>query len=77
VARFKVDVRIDAATSATVEIKATAGKTDAVVSVRPKHSRVVYTGMLSDVAQIVAARHAKALLAQAGINVPQARKGRR
>jgi hypothetical protein len=75
--KFHVDVRIDRATSATVEVKATAGKTDAIVSVRPKHSRVVYTGRLSDVAEIVVARHCKAMLAGAGITVPAARKGKR
>lgn len=76
VRRFKVALKLDGASEATVEIKPTAGGTDAVVSVRPKHKRIVYTGMLSDVAGIVAARHAKALVAQEGIAVPQARKVR-
>jgi hypothetical protein len=48
---------------------------DYVVAVRPKGKRLVYTGLLSDVALIVAARHAKALAAQNGIAVPRPRKG--
>jgi len=48
---------------------------DFVVACRPKGKRIVYTGLLSDVVQIVAARHAKALAAQAGISVPRPRKG--
>ena len=75
--KFKVMVRLDTAPMVTVEIKKTAGGTDAVVSVRPKHSRRVYTGMLSDVALIVAARDAKAALAAQGVPVPMARKSRR
>jgi hypothetical protein len=50
---------------------------DYVVEVRPKGKRLVYKGLLSDVAAIVAARHAKWLAQQQGIAVPQARKGRR
>lgn len=75
--RFHVDTKLDGKSSVTVEIKPTAGGTDAVVSVRPKGKRTVYTGMLSDAVQFIAARHAKALAAQAGIAVPQSRKLRR
>lgn len=74
--RFKVACKLDGASEATVEITPTAGKTDAVVAVRPKHKRIVYSGLLSDVAMIVAARHAKAVVAAQGINVPKPRKGR-
>ena len=74
VRRFKVRARLDGKDLLTVEIKPTAGGEDAVISVRPKHSRIEYTGLLSEVALIVAARHAKVLVAQAGINVPKSRK---
>ena len=47
---------------------------DYVVAVRPKGKRLVYTALLSDVALIVAARHAKFLAAQNGIAVPKARR---
>lgn len=77
VRRFKVRAKLDGKDMLTVEIKPTAGGEDAVVSVRPKHSRIEYTGMLSEVALFVAARHAKALAAQAGIAVPVARKVKR
>jgi hypothetical protein len=77
VRRFKVRARLDGKDLLTVEIKPTAGGEDAVVSVRPKHSRLEYTGMLSDVALFIAARHAKALVAQSGIAVPTARKVKR
>jgi hypothetical protein len=77
VRRFKVAVKLDGASEVTVEITPTAGKTDAVVAVRPKHKRIVYTGLLSDVALIVASRHAKALAAANGISVPKPRKLRK
>jgi hypothetical protein len=76
-ARFNVRARLDGQNEVTVELKVTAGEEDAVVSVRPKHSRRVYTAMLSEVALIVAARHVKALMAQAGLPVPGPRKVRR
>jgi len=72
--KFHVLTHLDGVGEVTVEVKATAGKTDAVVSVRPKHKRVVYTGLLSDVAQFVAARHAKAMVAARGLPIPKARK---
>ena len=65
VARFKVKTHLDGQSEVTVEIKVTAGGEDAVVGVRPKHSRLEYTGLLSVVAQFVAARHAKELAALA------------
>jgi hypothetical protein len=77
VRRFKIKAKLDGADEVTVEIKPTAGDNDAIVSVRPKHQRIVYTGLLSDVALIVAARHCKALAAQQGIAVPTARKVKR
>jgi hypothetical protein len=77
VRRFKVMVKLDGTSEVTVEITPTAGKTDAVVAVRPKHKRIVYTGLLSDVALIVASRHAKALAAANGISVPKPRKLRK
>ena len=77
VRRFKVRARLDGKDEVTVEIKPTAGGEDAVVSVRPKHSRMEYTGMLSDAALYIAAKHAKALAAQAGIAIPHSRKLRR
>lgn len=76
VARFKVRARLDGQDELTVELKVTAGEEDAVVAVRPKHSSRVYTMLLSEVALIVAARHAKALLAQQGVPVPRARRTR-
>jgi hypothetical protein len=77
VRRFKVACKLDGADEVTVEITPTAGRSDAIVSVRPKHKRNVYSGLLSDVASIVAARHAKAILAQQGIPVPAPRRGRK
>jgi hypothetical protein len=76
VRRFKVLTKLDGASEVTVEIKPTAGETDAVVSVRAKHQRMVYTGLLSDVAQFIAHRHAKAIAAANGISVPRPRKGK-
>ena len=72
---FTVDTFLDGASSINIEIVPCAGRNDAVVSVRPKGRHIVYTGMLSDVALIVASRHAKALAAANGHNVPKA--GRR
>ena len=77
VRRFKVACKLDGANEVTVEIVPTAGKTDAVISVRPKHKRTVYTGLLSDVALIVASRHAKKLVMDGGGTVPMARKLKR
>lgn len=62
---FQVDCHLDGSSSVMVEIKMTAGGTDAVVTVRPKGRRMVYSGLLSDVAQFIAARHAKAIAAAA------------
>ncbi len=76
VARFHVRTHLDGKSEATVELVEHAGGEDFTVSVRPKHSRMEYTGLLSDVAQFIAARHAKALAAAQGINVPKARRGR-
>lgn len=72
VARFRVRTHLDGQNEATVELTERAGGGDFVVAVRPLHSRIEYTGLLSDVAQIVAARHAKALAAQRGVTVPKA-----
>ena len=47
---------------------------DFVVAVRPKGKHIVYTALLSEVAQIVAARHCKRLAAIKGIPVPKPRK---
>lgn len=47
---------------------------DFVIGVRPKGRRILYTGLLSDVAMIVASRHAKALAAAQGTPVPKARR---
>lgn len=76
VRRFKVRARLDGQDTVTVEIKPTAGGEDALVSVRPKYSKREYTALLSDVALIVAAKHAKAMLAAQGIRPPMARKAR-
>lgn len=61
--------------AATVTIKMNDTGTDGAFTVRPRYSRDTYTRPLSDVAQIVAARHAKFLAAQRGINVPRPRRG--
>jgi hypothetical protein len=76
VARFRVNVHLDGKSEATVELVEHAGGGDYTVSVRPLGVRREYTGLLSEVAGIVAARHVKALLAQQGVNVPKARKRR-
>lgn len=47
---------------------------DYVVEVRPKGKRLVYKGLLSDVAAIVAARHCKWLAQQNGTPVPKPRR---
>jgi len=69
-------MKVDGAKQCTVEIKPTAGGTDAIFTVRPKYSRTSYTLMLSDVALIAVARAAKQTLAAQGISVPKPRKGR-
>lgn len=76
VRRFKVDMKVDGAKQCTVEITPTAGGTDAIFAVRPKHARRQYTVMLSEVALIAVARASKQTLAAQGIAVPQPRKGR-
>lgn len=78
VARFRVQgVLVDKAeVEATVEIKL-GDDGRGTFTVRPLRSRDTYTRPLSDVALIVAARHAKFLAQAKGINVPQARKGTR
>lgn len=77
VRRFKVDLKLDGASQVTVEITPTAGGTDAVFAVRPKHKRMQYTIMLSEVTLMAVARSAKQTLAAQGIPVPRPRKGRR
>lgn len=77
VARFRIRCVLDGKREVTVELTEHAGGEDYTVSVRPLGARIEYTGLLSDVAQFVAARHAKALVAARGIAVPQARKGGR
>jgi hypothetical protein len=74
VRRFKVDTKVDRARQVTVEITPTAGGTDAIFSVRPKHQRNRYTIMLSEVVLMAVARSAKQTLASQGIPVPMARK---
>ena len=74
VARFQVRAHLDGQSELTVEMVEHAGGEDFTVNVRPKGSRVVYTGLLSDVALIVASRHAKAVAAARGIAVPRARR---
>lgn len=74
VARFRVRVHMDGKPEATVEVTEKAGGEDFVVGVRPLGSRLEYTLLLSEVALIVQARHAKFLAAQKGINVPKARR---
>ena len=49
---------------------------DYVIAVRPKGKHMLYTGLMSDVAMFIAAKHAKFLAQQNGISVPRARKGR-
>jgi hypothetical protein len=66
--------RLDGQTELTITLTETPAG-DYVVGVRPKGKRLEYTEMLWTVGEIVAARHAKMLAAQAGIKVPQQRKG--
>lgn len=73
-ARFRVQTHLDGKPEVTLEVSYDSAKSDGVVSVRPLHSRMEYTALLSDVAQFVAARHAKMLVSQNGINVPKARR---
>ena len=75
VARFRVRTHLDGQNEVTVELTEHASGEDFTVTVRPKHSRREYTGLLSDVAQIVASRDAKATVKAQGITVPRA--GRR
>lgn len=77
VSRFRIATHLDGKAEVTVEIRYDEVKRDGVVSIRPLHSRVEYTGLLSDAAQFVAARHAKALAAANGITVPRPRGRRR
>ena len=74
--RFEVQTHLDGVNTVTVEIAPRSAGDDWIVSVRPKHKRHTYRGMLSDVAQFVAARSAKADAAAAGIPIPKPRKGR-
>ena len=74
VVHLDVRAHLDGQNEIGITLTETAGGEDFVVAVRPKGKRLVYTGMLSDVALIVAARHAKALAAANGINVPRARR---
>ncbi len=74
VRRFKVQAKLDGANEVTVEITPTAGGTDAVVTVRPKHKRVKYSGLLSWAALAVANHDAKLKAQAMGINVPTQRQ---
>lgn len=74
VARFKIRTHIDGQHEATVELREHASGEDFTVLVWPKHSRREYSALLSDVAQIVVARHVKAMLASQGKPVPKARR---
>jgi hypothetical protein len=75
--KLKIDTHLDGARQVTVTIKPTAGRTDAVISVRPLHQRMVYTGLLSDAILFVVSRHAKALVASQGLPIPRSRKLKR
>lgn len=74
VARFRVKARVGGQKECTVELTEDAGGEDFTVSVRPLHSRNEYREKLSVVAEIVEARHAKWLAAQAGVSVPKPRR---
>lgn len=74
VARFRIKARVGGQAEATVEVVEDAGGGDFTVSVRPLHSRQEFREKLSVVAQIVEARHAKWLAAQAGTPVPKPRR---
>jgi hypothetical protein len=74
VVRLDVPVYLDGQHTVGVTLTETP-QGDYVIACRPKGKRIVYTGLLSDVVQIVASRHAKALAAAAGIPVPRPRKG--
>jgi hypothetical protein len=77
VRRFKVDMKVDGATQVTIEITPTAGLTDAIFTVRPKHKRHKYTLKLSEVTLMAVARAAKQDAAAQGIPIPVPRKGKR
>jgi hypothetical protein len=75
-------VHLDVTTNVHLDGKSEVGVTitttpagDAVVEVRPKGRHIAYTGLLSDLVMVVAARHAKALAAANGSPIPRPRKG--
>lgn len=74
VARFRIRCSMDGKPEVTVELTEHAGGEDYTVSVRPLGARIEYTGLLSDVAKIVQARHAKAIVASRGLPVPKPRR---
>lgn len=74
VARFRVKTHMDGKPEVTVELTEHAGGGDFTVSVKPLGLRIEYTMNLSDVAQIVQARHVKFLLQSQGKPVPRPRR---
>jgi hypothetical protein len=75
--KLKVAIHLDGTSESTVEIKKTAGGTDGLFTVRPKHKRVKYSLMLSEVALMAVSRAAKQTAASQGIPIPVPRKGKR
>ncbi len=73
VRRFKIAGKLDGATELMITITPTAGGTDAVMVVRPKHKRVKYSGLLSWAALAVANHDAKLKAQAQGVSVPSAR----
>ena len=74
VIHLKVPVHLDGQSEVGVTLTETP-KGDFVIACRPKGKRIEYTGLMSEVVLIVAARHAKALAAAAGHPIPRPRKG--
>lgn len=66
-----VGKRLDGQTELTVTLTETPAG-DFLIGVRPKGKRLEYTESLWTLGEIVAARHAKFLAQQAGVNVPKA-----
>ncbi len=77
VRRFKVLARLDGASELMITITPTAGGTDAVMTVRPKHKRKKYSGLLSWAALALANHDAKLTAQSRGVNVPAPRKNTR
>lgn len=73
VVHLDIPVHLDGQSEVGVTLTETP-KGDYVIACRPKGKRVVYTGLMSDVVLIVAAKHAKFLAAQQGIPIPKPRR---